>query len=55
LLFALVHFIPILIPGLFWVGFVLAWVRERSGSIVPGIVLHALQNGLVVWAIYAVL
>ena len=55
LLFALIHFIPILIPGLFWIGLVLAWVRERSGSIIPGIILHALQNGLVVWAIYAAL
>ena len=55
LVFALIHFIPILIPGLFFVGMVLAWVRERSGSIIPCILLHALQNGMVLLSIYAVL
>lgn len=53
--FALIHFIPILIPGLFFVGMVLAWLRERSGSIIPCMLLHALQNGLVLLSIYAVL
>lgn len=53
LLFALIHFIPILLPGLFFVGLVLAWVRERTDSVIPGILLHCLQNGLVVLAIYA--
>jgi uncharacterized protein len=52
-LFALVHFIPLLLPGLFYIGLVLAWVRERSGSVIPCIVLHAIQNGLVVIGIYA--
>jgi uncharacterized protein len=55
LVFALIHFIPILIPGLFFVGMVLAWVRERSGSIIPCMLLHAVQNGLVLLSIYAVL
>lgn len=53
LIFALIHFIPILIPGLFFVGLVLTWVRERTDSVIPGIILHCLQNGLVVMAIYA--
>lgn len=53
-LFALIHFIPILIPGLFFVGMVLAWVRERSGSLIPCMLLHALQNGIVLLGIYAV-
>jgi len=52
LAFALIHFIPLLIPALFFVGLVLAWVRQRSNSVLPGIFLHALQNGLVVYAIY---
>lgn len=54
-LFALIHFIPILIPGLFFVGIVLAWVRERSGSLIPCILLHAMQNGLVLLGIYTML
>lgn len=52
LLFALVHFIPMLLPGLFFVGLVLAWVRERSQSVLPCIVIHALQNGIVMVGIY---
>jgi uncharacterized protein len=54
LVFALAHFIPILMPGLFFVGLILAWVRERSGSVWPGILLHMLQNGIVVLGIFAV-
>jgi membrane protease YdiL (CAAX protease family) len=53
LIFALIHFIPILIPGLFFVGLMLTWVRERTQSVIPGAILHCLQNGLVVLAIYA--
>ncbi len=52
LLFSLIHILPPLLPGLFLVGVVLAWVREKSGSIVPCILLHALQNGIVLWGIY---
>lgn len=44
--FAAAHFIPLLIPGLFVVGLLLAYLRERSGSIWPGVCLHALQNSL---------
>jgi sodium transport system permease protein len=29
------------------IGFVLAWLRLRSGSILPGIVLHAVHNGAI--------
>jgi uncharacterized protein len=53
LLFAAVHFIPPLLPGLFVIGLVLTWVRERSDSVIPGILLHMAQNGLVVLALYA--
>lgn len=52
LLFSLIHILPPLLPGLFLVGVVLAWVREKSGSIIPCILLHALQNGIVLWSIY---
>lgn len=54
-LFALIHFIPILIPGLFLVGIVLAWIRERSGSLLPCMLVHALQNTVVLFSIYAVM
>lgn len=52
LLFAGVHFIPLLLPALFFIGLIFAWVRERTQSIVPGILLHAMQNGLVVIVVY---
>jgi membrane protease YdiL (CAAX protease family) len=55
LLFAVVHFIPILIPGLFVVGLCLAYIRERSGSIWPCVLFHALQNALAILAISLVL
>ncbi|MCB0083103.1 MAG: CPBP family intramembrane metalloprotease, partial [Caldilineaceae bacterium] len=54
LLFSAIHLIPPLLPGLFFVGMVLAWVRERSDSLIPCILLHAMQNGIVLLGIYAV-
>lgn len=53
LLFGFAHVVLILIPGLFFVGLILAWVRERSGSVIPGMLLHALQNGIIIIGIYA--
>ncbi|NTU85971.1 MAG: CPBP family intramembrane metalloprotease [Chloroflexales bacterium] len=47
-IFAVAHFIPLLMPGLFVVGLCLAFLRERSDSIWPSVCLHALQNGLVI-------
>jgi len=44
-IFAAAHVVPLLMPGLFVVGLLLAYLRERSGSIWPGVALHALQNG----------
>lgn len=54
-LFALIHIYPLLLPGLFVVGLFLAYLRERSGSIWPSVLLHALQNGLALLAISAAL
>jgi membrane protease YdiL (CAAX protease family) len=54
-IFAAVHFIPLLLPGLFLVGLFLAYLRERSGSIWPPIAFHALQNALALLAINAAL
>jgi hypothetical protein len=54
-IFSLVHVIPVLIPSLFVVGLCLAYLRERSGSIWPGVLYHAMQNSLAMVAIYAAL
>lgn len=54
-LFSVVHFIPVLLPALFVVGIMLAWVRERSGSVIPSMILHFLQNSLAVISIYVMM
>ncbi|NJO04215.1 MAG: CPBP family intramembrane metalloprotease [Chloroflexaceae bacterium] len=54
-LFSVVHVLPILMPALFFVGLVLGFLREWSKSIVPCILLHSLQNALVLIAINATL
>jgi membrane protease YdiL (CAAX protease family) len=50
--FAIIHFIPILLPMLFVSGLVLTLVRARTNSVVPGILIHVLQNTLFVLAVY---
>ncbi|NNJ10737.1 CPBP family intramembrane metalloprotease [Chloroflexales bacterium ZM16-3] len=54
-IFSAVHAIPVLMPGLFIVGLILAFLRERSGSVWPGMLYHAMQNSLAMLAIYAAL
>lgn len=51
-LFAVVHFIPVLLPALFVVGIVLALAFEWSKSLWVTITLHAMQNALGVIAIF---
>jgi membrane protease YdiL (CAAX protease family) len=52
-IFAALHFIPILLPILFVMGLLLTFVRARTNSVIPGILIHALNNALFVLAIYA--
>jgi membrane protease YdiL (CAAX protease family) len=52
-IFAALHFIPILLPMLFVMGLILTFVRARTNSVVPGILIHALNNMVFVLAIYA--
>jgi membrane protease YdiL (CAAX protease family) len=51
--FALAHGIPILLPVFFVSGVVFAMVRERANSVLPGMLIHALQNTLFVLTLYA--
>ena len=44
LLFGLIHFMPLALPPLTLYGIIFAWLRERTGSIWPGILMHALVN-----------
>ena len=54
LLFGFFH--EVLIPGKLVpsaaLGLVLGWVRLRTGSVLPGMVLHAIHNGLVLAIVY---
>lgn len=43
-LFAAAHGSPGLLPLLFLLGLALGWCRERSGSLLPGMVLHLCVN-----------
>jgi membrane protease YdiL (CAAX protease family) len=52
--FASIHGFPAILPLAFVVGLGFGWVRERSGSIVPTLIVHAVNNAvLIVWAYHA--
>jgi len=45
-LFASLHFLDVYnVPGIFLMGLVLAWLCRRTGSVLPAIVAHAINNG----------
>lgn len=48
LIFSVMHFIPIIMPALFFIGLILGILREWSKSLVPCFVLHMMQNTVVV-------
>lgn len=47
-IFSVMHFIPLIMPALFFIGLILGILREWSKSLVPCIVLHMMQNTVVV-------
>jgi membrane protease YdiL (CAAX protease family) len=49
-LFALAHVLPRVIPPVFILGLALAFVYERVGSTIPGMLIHCLYNGIAVAA-----
>ena len=54
-IFALAHgYGPIAFLAVFWSGILWAWLYERTGSIVPGMCAHAVNNGLVVYFLVAI-
>ena len=46
LLFALIHGNPAQIPHAFVIGLLLGWLYHRTGSIIPGIVYHWVNNSI---------
>jgi membrane protease YdiL (CAAX protease family) len=49
-LFAVIHGFPIILPAALLFGVAMGWVREQTGSVVPGIVAHSV-NGIVLIAL----
>ena len=55
MVFALAHgYGPIAFLAVFWSGLLWAWLYERTGSVIPGMCAHAVNNGLVVYFLVAV-
>ena len=46
-LFSVLHLFPIMFPSHFLMGLWLGWLRRRSGSVYPGMLMHGLWNALV--------
>lgn len=54
LLFGLAHGLLLSLPVIVFFGAVLAWVRARTDSVIPGMVLHGLFNLIaLIWAVTA--
>jgi membrane protease YdiL (CAAX protease family) len=51
-LFGGIHILPILVPLGFGLGLGLGWVRERTGSILPGLAFHVAHNTILFAAVY---
>ncbi len=50
-IFSAVHFNPIQMPHAFFLGLLLGWMYYRTGSVIPGIMLHWVNN-TVAYAVY---
>lgn len=55
LVFAFLHGVPSLVPGIFLLGVILAWVYAHTRSIWAPIVVHGTYNAVVTTALYAAL
>ena len=55
LLFSLAHGLPQLMPALFGIGLVLAFIALRSGSLWPAVVVHGSFNSLMTISVYIAL
>jgi len=43
-LFVIVHIYVILAPAVFLYGLAAGWLRERTGSVLPSLILHSLTD-----------
>ncbi len=49
-LFSAVHLSPVILVTHFAMGLAFGWLRKRSGSLFPGILLHGAWNAWVIWS-----
>lgn len=49
-LFSVMHFNPAQIPGSFMMGILMGWLCYRTGSLLPGIVMHVFNNSTACFA-----
>lgn len=49
-LFSAAHLSPVILATHFAMGLAFGWVRRRSGSLLPSIVLHGAWNAWVIWS-----
>ncbi|MCB9877445.1 MAG: CPBP family intramembrane metalloprotease [Planctomycetes bacterium] len=47
--FALCHGAPLVLPIHIGIGLYLGWLRDRAHSLLPGMLMHFLYNGTLVW------
>ena len=47
-LFAVLHLSPVVFPSHFVIGLLLGWLRLRTRSLYPGMVVHAVYNAVIV-------
>ena len=45
-IFAIIHFNPAQMPHAFLIGLLLGWMYYRTGSILPGVALHWVNNSV---------
>lgn len=46
LIFGLIHVNPAQIPGAFLMGLLFGWIFYKTGSIIPGMILHFINNAI---------
>src|SRR5262249_29823785 len=47
-LFAVLHLSPLVFPSHFAIGIILGWLRQRTKSLYPGMLVHAGYNAILV-------
>jgi membrane protease YdiL (CAAX protease family) len=47
-LFSVLHLSPVIFPTHFAMGLIFGWLRMRTGSLIPGMILHATWNATII-------